>query len=69
MWPPTALGRGKTSMEDKFAAWMHSIWLEADVGPLSLVLENTIAITPDMGTESTLPDIMAMKVAEMLPGL
>ena len=67
VWPPTALGKGKTSTEDKFAAWTHSMWLESDTAALQHVLDCTMSVTPDLGTESTLPDIMSMDIKAMLP--
>ena len=67
VWPPTALGKGKTSTEDKFAAWTHSVWLESDTAALQHVLDCTMSVTPDLGTESTLPDIKSMDIKAMLP--
>ena len=67
VWPPTALGKSKSKLEDKFAAWMHSIWLDSGNAGLQQVLDRSMTITPDMGVESGLADVMAMNTSAMLP--
>lgn len=67
MWPPAALGQRKSALEDKVAAWVQSLWLDAGDPGLLRVFDHVLSITPDFGTEAKVPDIMDMDVRSLLP--
>jgi len=68
VWPPGALGHGRTRMEDKLAVWIQSLWLQTGTAEtLQFVLDQSVSLTPDLGTEASLPEAMEIKAESLLP--
>ena len=65
---PVALGMGRSSLEDKTAALIYSIWLEAGVGKLqAFLLDSVVSVTIDMGVESQISEFNAINAEALLP--
>ena len=64
VWPPGALGHGRTRMEDKLAVWIQSLWLQTGTAEtLQFVLDQSVSLTPDLGTEASLPEASMLEAA------
>ena len=63
---PVALGMGRSSLEDKTAALINSICLEAGVDKLQF-FDSVISVTTDMGVESQISEFNAINAEALLP--
>ena len=65
--PPVALGLGKSSIEDKVAAFLYAIFLECGWERLAEDLDTFSSITTDMGTELGLIEFANINLNHLLP--
>ena len=66
--PPAALGSGKTSLEDKSAAFVFGMFLESDgQQDFKNRLSSIVSLTTDLGTEHGISSFCAMSSTDLLP--
>ena len=65
--PPTAFGMGHTSIQDKAAALLYTLFLESGWSNLASVLNSFLSFTTDMGTELQLNDFASIDFNKLLP--